>query len=475
MVVGEIAEAVDLLVVGGGPGGYAAAIWAAQRGREVTLVDRRPPEELGGVCLREGCIPSKMLIDVSEHVTRSRSLLDAGLSGDVCFEPRGFQRRRQDVVAQLSRGVGNLLDAHDVQTRQGYVRFTRPGAAVLHTPGDTANFLEYRDVIIATGSRAVELPTLPFDGTKIMSSTDVLALGRTPSTMTVVGGGYIGVELGTAYAKLGAEVTIVEQLTEILPGFAPELVAPVRRRLQELGVRVETSTTVTGSDGPSIELTGPDGLGTLETEIVLVSVGRRPNTDELGLAAIDVTPLPDGTLSVAHDRRLGPHVAAIGDCTPGPALAHKAMAEAIVAVEALCGEKASFDPTAIPQVVFSDPPIAITGLSSTEARARGHDAKVASFPLRALGRAVSQGTTAGAARLIVDTATGVLLGAELVGAAAPELVAEATLAIEMGATAEDLSLTIHPHPTASEQLAEVAHAAIGSPLHTLGRVKEVRR
>ena len=465
MVVGEIAEAVDLLVIGGGPGGYAAAIWAAQRGREVVLVDRRPPEELGGVCLQEGCIPSKMLIDVAEQVTRSSSLLGAGFSGGIRFEPLGFQGHRQKVIAELSRGVGNLLDSYGIQTRQGSLRFTRPGAAVLHTPDDQAQFLEFRDAIIATGSRATELPPLPFDHTRILSSAEVLALDRLPSSLIVVGAGYIGVELGTAYAKLGTQVTIVEQRPEILPGFAPELVAPVRRRLRELGVRVGTSTTATGQAGSRIELSGPDGPEVLETEIVLVCVGRCPNTDELGLEAIGLIPLPDGRLPVAADRRLAPHVAAIGDCTPGPALAHKATAEAMVAVEALSGARTSFDPTAIPEVVFTDPPIATTGLSSEEAGALGHDVAVSRFPLKALGRAVSQGATAGFAQLVIDAPSGVLLGAQLVGATAPELIAEATLAIEMGATAEDLSLSIHPHPTASEQLAEAAHVGVGSPLH----------
>lgn len=472
MVVGEIAEAVDLLIIGGGPGGYAAAIWASQRGREVTLVDRRPPAELGGVCLREGCIPSKMLIDVAEHLARSKDLLRAGISGEVGFEPSDFQRHRQEIIDRLSGGVGNLLVGHGVQTRQGWLRFTRPGAAVLHTPDDQANFLEYRDVIIATGSRALELPGVPFDGTRILSSTEVLGLGRLPASMVVVGSGYIGVELGTAYAKLGSEVTLVEQAEQILPGFASELVAPVRRRLRELGVGVETSTTVTSVAGTSVQLVGPGGTRELESDVVLVSVGRRPNTDELGLDAIGVSPLADGRLPVGGDQCLLPHVAAIGDCTPGPSLAHKATAEAMVAVEALCGEAARFVPSAIPQVVFSDPPIAVTGLSPTEARVQGYEVQVVNFPLTALGRAISQGATTGAARLVVDAPSGVVLGAQLVGVAAPELIAEATLAIEMAATAEDLSLTIHPHPTASEQLAEVAHVAIGSPLHVASRATE---
>jgi len=464
MVVGEIAEAVDLLVVGAGTGGYTAALRAAQQGREVTLVDQRLPEGLGGVCLHDGCIPSKMLIDAATRVAGTRTSRGAGVVGDLKFDPLLFQEHRRSTVDRLSQGIARLLDAQRVRLRQGKLRFTRPGAAVLHTDTDQAVFLEYQDVIIATGSRPVELPGLPFDGSRIVSSTDVLKLDHLPESILVVGGGYIGVELGTALAKLGVSVTIVEQADQLLPGMAADLALPVQRRLRQLGVRVHLSSRLDDVDTRRVRITGPDGSHHLDAEMVLVSVGRRPNTDDLGLEALGLTVLPDGRVPVGPDRRLAPHVAAIGDCTAGPALAHKASAESRVAVDALCGLPAAFD-AIVPEVVFSDPPVAVTGISAQALSEAGHDVSVARFPLSALGRAVAGGDTDGFARLIVDKSSGHLLGAQLVGSMAPELIGEITFAIEMGATAEDLALTVHPHPTFSEQLVEVASSALGSPIH----------
>lgn len=471
MVVGEIAESTDLLVVGGGPGGYAAALWAAQKGREVTLVEQRPPGELGGVCLQEGCIPTKLLIEVSGHLADRDRLADLGVHGDLRFDMPTFQRRRRDVVDRLSQGVSGLLSDRTVAVRHGSFRFTRPGNGVVRTPDDQAGFLEYRDVIIATGSRPCEIPTLPFDHAFVLKSSELLALEQVPPTLLVVGGGYIGVELGTAYAKLGSQVTIIEQADELLPATDRRLVAPVRQRLRELGVTVATATTVTGASSHTVHTVGPDGTRDLAVDVVLVSAGRRPNTDELGLRSIGVESRADGRLEVAGDRRLQRHVAAIGDVTPGPALAHKATAEAQVAVDALCGVPTDFDPAAIPEVVFSDPPIATTGLTLGQATSQGHAASSARFPLTALGRAVANGRTTGFAQVVFDH-TGVVLGVHLVGSAAPELIAEAGLAIEMGATVEDLALTVHPHPTLSEQLSEVAHVAAGTPLHVANRAKE---
>lgn len=465
MVVGEIAESVDLLVVGAGSGGYTAALRAAQQGRDVTLVDRNLPHGLGGVCLHDGCIPSKMLIDAAGKVAGAQTWAGTGVVGDLRFDPGGFQQHRRDVVTRLSNGVANLLRRQQVDMRQGTLRFTRPGAAVLHTDTDQAVFLEYRDVIIATGSRPVELPGLPYDGTRVVSSTDLLRLEKLPESIAVVGGGYIGVELATALAKLGVTVTIVEQSPQLLPTMEANLVAPVQRRLRQLGVAVHLSSRLDGVDEDHVQIRGEAGSHRASAQMVLVSVGRRPNTDDLGLAALGVTPLASGHLAVAPDRRLTPHVAAIGDCTPGPALAHKASAEAPVAVDALGGLAAAFD-AVVPEVVFSDPPIAITGATAAQAREAGHDVTVARFPLSALGRAVAGGHTDGFARLVTEAGSGVLLGAQLVGAMAPELIGEVTLAIELGATAEDLALTVHPHPTYAEQLVEAAHNAIGAPLHS---------
>ena len=243
------------------------------------------------------------------------------------------------------------------------------------------------------------------------------------------------------------------------------MVAPVRRRLSGLGVAVHLASEVDDADRDQVRVRGTAGEHRVDAQQVLVCVGRRPNTDDLGLELLGIGPTAGGHLAVGPDRRLAPHVAAIGDCTPGPALAHKASAESAVAVDALCGTAAAFD-AVIPEVVFSDPPIAVTGLTAAQARDAGHDVTVARFPLSALGRAVAGGHADGFARLVTDAGTGVLLGAQLVGSAAPELIGGMTLAVEMGATAEDLALTIHPHPTYSEQLPEAAHIALGHPLHT---------
>jgi dihydrolipoamide dehydrogenase len=305
---------------------------------------------------------------------------------------------------------------------------------------------------------------LPHDGKRILDSSDVLALDTLPKAIAIVGAGYIGVELGTALAQLGSKVFMIEAGERILPALPATLVAPVARRLTEIGVEVRTKTTVVSDDGSALTVTTDGVTAQIEVDYVVVAIGRIPNTDDLGLEVLGVKPNARGILEVGADLLVTPKIAAIGDITPGPALAHKASAEGHIAAEVLSGHAARFDPTAIPAVIFSDPEIAMTGLTLEEASAAGYSAHVAMFPMAASGRAFTLGDKAGFTQL-VHTTDGVVLGAQIVGPRASEYIAEVTLAIEMGASLQDLADTIHPHPSMSETLPEAARVGLGFPIH----------
>lgn len=461
MVVGEVPEGVDLLVVGGGPGGYTAALRAARLGRAVTLVDRDGSSGVGGVCLRTGCIPSKALIEVADTSHRARSWSRAGLRAeDLTVDLGAFQRFKNEVVARLGDAVRRQLDDAGVRVLAGRLCFTRPGqAAIERDDGGPSRFVEFRDVILATGSRPLEMKELPRDGERVLDSTDVLALRVLPASLVVVGAGYVGVELGTALAKLGAHVTIVEALDRLLPAMDAAVAPPVQRRLTALGVDVLVGAQARDFDGRRLKVETARGTRAVDADAVLVAVGRRPNSDHIGVEQLGVRPRPDGLLEVGPDRLVRPHVAAIGDLTIGPALAHKATAEAEVAAEALCGRPCAFDPAAIPAVVFSDPEVAVAGMSATQAHAAGLATRVATVPLTASGRAATlMNGTEGFVRLVIDADADAVVGAQIVGPHASELIAEAVFAIEMAASPIDLAGTIHPHPTLSELLREAAHA-----------------
>jgi dihydrolipoamide dehydrogenase len=455
-VVGEFADQADLVVIGGGPGGYVAALRAAQLGREVTLVEREGPAGLGGACLHVGCIPSKALIELADAAERTRAPAPAGLRVDgVSVSLGAFQAWRAELCAGLAQGVGGLLSRAGVRVVHGEARFNRPDRIAIRTPEDQAVFLEFESAVVATGSAPVAMPALPFDGERVLDSTGALALTEVPASVAVVGAGYIGLELGTALAKLGSKVTIVEALDRVLPAVDASLTAPVLRRLAALGVEVRTGTAA-----------GAELLG--EAELVVVAVGRSPNTRELGLAAAGVPVGPDGLVRVGEDLRATERIAAIGDVVAGPALAHKASAEAVVAAEALSGRRAAFDPMAIPVVVFTDPEVATVGLTEAEARAQGMDARAATFPLAASGRAGTLGARDGFTRVVADAATDRVVGVHVVGPHASELIAGGALAIELLASPGDVAGTIHPHPTLSEGLREAAELLLGRPVHAAG-------
>lgn len=509
MVVGEVATGVDLLVIGGGPGGYSAALRAAAAGRAVTLVER---DRIGGVCLNVGCIPSKALIQVADTVALPEEAAAIGVDLQASVDLDRAQTWIGDVVGRLTGGVEQLLRDAGVTVATGTARFAT-ARRVAVTRGEDASFYEFGSVVLATGSRPVGLPGLPFDGRTVIDSTAALALRHVPRRLTVVGGGYIGVELGGAFAKLGADVTIVELAPQLLPGMPVGLARTVERALRALGVTMRLGTKVLDRDGDDLIVEGPSGGARLPISapsaegssaqpvahrapigpqaqpvalrpepdgekgaadgLVIVAVGRRPNTDSLGLSQAGVRLDSDGRIMVAADRRAAKDIYAIGDITPGPALAHKATAEAEVAVTAAGGRPAAFHPATIPAVVFSDPQVATVGLTAEQAVDAGADATTFRFPLSASGRALAIGRPEGYVEIVAErgggATGGTVLGVHMVGAGVAELAAEAALAVEMGATAEDLALTIAPHPTLSEALAEAAMGALGRPLHVRRR------
>lgn len=462
MVVGEIAEPVDLLVVGGGPGGHAAALHGARTGRDVMLVDRRGADGLGGICLHHGCIPSKALIEVAERATAAAAFEDAGLpAGDVTFDMARFQAWKRQMVDDLRGGVERELDRAGVRVVAGALTFTRGTQAIVETSDGQARFLEFASAVVATGSRPVDLPDLPRDGVHVLDSADLLGLDVLPTSLLVVGAGCIGVELSTACAKLGSRVTLVEADERVLPGLDAKLSRPVAARLRTLGVEVLTGAEFASFDGASALIRTPDGPTKVTVDKVVTAVGRRPNTDALGLERAGIPIDGEGRIPVAADRRATEFVAAIGDVTAGHALAHKASAEAPVAVDALAGRPAVFAPETVPAVVFSDPEVASAGLTAVAATAEGIDVGTATVPLTVSGRAATmRASQDGFTELVFTRGEGIVLGVHLVGPHASELIGEGVLAIEMGAGVEDLELTIHPHPTMGEQLAAAGRLAV---------------
>lgn len=467
MVVGELPDQVDFLVVGGGPGGYVAALVAAQLGRKVVVVDVLGEAGLGGVCVNVGCIPSKALIELAHENYERDSWAVRGLPGSHSQDVNlaDFQVWKEQVTTGLNGGIQQLFRTAGIEVRQGFFRFTRKDqGAVDYGDERPPMHIKFKSCVVATGSRPTHIPTLKHDGVRIVDSTDVLSLREVPKRVAVVGGGYIGIELGTALAKVGSHVTIVEALPRILAAMPSHIVSPVAKRLTEIGVTVLTETVVTHDDGKQLHIKKGDEVSALDVDLVVVAVGRTPNTHDLGLEVLGVQPNTRGLLEVGPDLLIAPHIAAIGDIVPGPALAHKASAEAHVAAEVLCGHTEKFAPMAIPAVVFSDPEIATTGMTVEDAKSAGLEAAAAMFPMAASGRARTLDESAGMVQ-IVHTPDGVILGAQAVGPHVSELIGELTLAIEMGANVTDLASTIHPHPTVSETWVEAARVAMGMPIH----------
>lgn len=469
MVVGQLPREVDVVVVGGGPGGYAAAFRAADLGQETVLVESRGA--LGGECLHVGCIPSKALLGVAALLGEAREARAAGVEfGPPRIELDALRRWVGGAVGRLAQGLAHLARVRGVEVFTGQARFA--GSDTLEVASEDAPpaTFRFRHAVVATGSRPLALPGLEPDGERVWDSAQALALPRVPAQLLVVGGGYIGLELGSVYAALGAEVTVVELTDGLLPGVDRDLVAPLHRRLRGLFKAIYVKTRVTGAHrGPSgieVELAGDGVPERLAVEQVLVAVGRRPRTEGLGLEHTRVRLDARGFVQVDAQRRTAdPRIFAVGDVAGEPMLAHKAIAEGLVAAEALAGRPAAFEPRAVPAVVFTDPEVAWCGLGEGEAAARGLAVRAVRVPWTASGRAVAMGRTDGLTKLVFEAATGRLLGVGLVGAHAGDLLAEGTLAVELGARAEDLAGTIHTHPTLSETLGEAAELFLGHPVH----------
>jgi dihydrolipoyl dehydrogenase len=471
-------ESTQLAVLGAGPGGYAAAFYAADLGMQVALVDME--SDPGGVCLYRGCIPSKALLHVAKVIDEARH---ASAWGVTFAEPKididKLRAFKQAVVDKLTSGVGQVGRMRKVKFIQGRATLTGPKSmTIAGANGETE--LQFEHCILATGSSPTRIPALALDNPRMMDSTSALDLPDVPTSLLVIGGGYIGLELGTVYATLGSKVSVVEMTGGLLPGADRDLVAVLQKRLEKLFAAIMLNTKVVKlvDDKNGIKVTfeagsesdrrgAPSGAPPEQTfDRVLVAIGRRPNSKIPGLDKTAVKIDSKGFIEHDGQRRTAePTIFAIGDVAGEPMLAHKASHEARVAVEAIQGHKAVFEPLAIPAVVFTDPEIAWTGLTEAEALAEGRDIEVAKFPWGALSRAITVDRPEGLTKLVLERKTGRVLGVGIAGSGAGELIGEATLAIEMGATAEDMKLTIHAHPTLSEGLMEAAEVFFGQSTH----------
>jgi len=456
-----------IAVLGGGPGGYAAAFLAADLGLQVTLIDgERNP---GGVCLYRGCIPSKALLHVAKLIDESRHAKNWGVEfGEPKIDIARLRSFKEGVVDKLTGGLGVLSKQRKVQYIQGRGSFENSTTLRVAKTAGGDEVLSFDRIIIATGSRPAVVPSLKLDTPRMMDSTGALDLKDVPESLLVVGGGYIGLELGTVYAALGAKVSVVEMLPGLLPGADRDLVLPLHKRMEKVFESILLNTTVAAAkeEANGIRVTF-DGADVKEREKVfdkvLVSVGRKPNSQIAGLEKTQVKVGPRGFISVnAQLQTEDPSIYAIGDVVGEPMLAHKATHEGRTAVEAIAGHKVAFEPNAIPAVVFTDPEIAWCGLTETQAKNENREIKVAKFPWAASGRALTIDRPEGMTKLLIDPHTERVVGVGIVGAGAGELIAEGVLAIEMGSLANDIALTIHPHPTLSETLMGAAEVFFGT-------------
>jgi dihydrolipoamide dehydrogenase len=459
-----------LAIIGAGPGGYAAAFYAADRGVDVTLVD--PAPNPGGVCLYRGCIPSKALLHAAGLIDGAQRASALGIEfGQPRIEFGRLRSWKDGVIRKLTEGLGHVARQRKVRYLQGSAGFIDARTLDVELADGGRERVVFDHAILATGSRPARVPGLSLDSPRMLDSTSALELEDVPRNLLVIGGGYIGLELGTVYATLGARVTVVEMTSGLLPGADRDLVLPLARRMQKLckAVLLDTKVVALEEDGPGIAVT-LEGASVTEPhqlfDKVLMAVGRRPNSEIPGLDRTKVGVGPRGFIETdVHRRTAEPSIFAIGDVAGEPMLAHKASHEARVAVEAAAGGQAAFEPLAIPAVVFTDPELAWCGLTEHQAAGYGRAVEVAKFPWAASGRSITLDRTDGLTKVIADAETGRILGVGIVGTGAGELIAEGVLAIEMGATVEDLKLTIHPHPTLSETLMESAEVFFGQSTH----------
>jgi dihydrolipoamide dehydrogenase len=458
----------QLVVIGAGPGGYAAAFFGADLGMEVVLVDKEPNP--GGVCLYRGCIPSKALLHVAKLMGEVEEAKQMGVEfSEPNIDLDKLRGWKNSVVERLTGGLGQLSKRRKIRYVQG-TAVLRDAHTLEVDPADGANeTITFEHAVIATGSRPAVIPALDVKSPRVLDSTSALDIESIPDSLLVVGAGYIGLELGSVYAALGSKVSVVEMLSGILPGADRDLANVLKKRLENKFESIMVNTTVASmterDDGVAVTFEG-DGTGEGIFDKVLVSVGRKPNSGGLGLENTRVRVNDRGFIDVdAQLRTAEPSIFAIGDVVGEPMLAHKASHEGRTAVEAIAGHKVAFDPRAIPAVIFTDPEIAWAGPTETEAKEKGIEVEVAKFPWAASGRALTLERTDGLTKLLIEPKTNRILGVGIVGSGAGELIAEGVLAIEMGANATDLKLTIHPHPTLSETVMEAAEVFFGQSTH----------
>ncbi|MBW1880577.1 MAG: dihydrolipoyl dehydrogenase, partial [Deltaproteobacteria bacterium] len=457
-----VAHDYQAIVIGAGPGGYPCAIRLGQLGIKTLIIEKA---SWGGVCLNVGCIPSKALITAAKRLDEIRHAGAMGIrvDGDVSVDMEALQGWKGKVVKKLTRGVSSLLKGNGVAQLVGTATLNGPHEVAVQTE-DGERTITAEHIVLATGSSPIEIPGFPFSDERVLDSTGALALTSIPDKLVVIGGGYIGLELGGMYARLGTKVTVVEMLDQLLPGFDKDVVKLLARSLKRAGVTALVEARALGWEttegGVRVQVENKDGKQWLEGDHVLVTVGRTPNTAGIGLEAVGVD-LDGPFVKVDAQRRTTvPHIFAIGDVAGQPMLAHKATYEGEIVAEVIAGKDAIYDARTVPAVVFTDPEVAIAGLDEAAARARG-EVKVGKVPWAAVGRALTTNETTGFIKVIVDAETHLVLGVTICGAHASDLISEAALAIEMGAEALDVGLTIHPHPTLAEGIMEAAKAAIG--------------
>ncbi|WP_409253551.1 dihydrolipoyl dehydrogenase [Bacillus sp. SCS-153A] len=468
MVVGDFPIETDTIVVGSGPGGYVAAIRAAQLGQKVTIIEK---ENLGGVCLNVGCIPSKALITAGHRFHQAQHSDDMGIVAEnvkVNFDK--VQEWKAGVVKKLTGGVEGLLKGNKAEIVRGEAYLV--DANTLRVMDDnSAQTYKFKNLILATGSRPIEIPSFKFSK-RVLDSTGALNLSEIPESMVVIGGGYIGTELGTAYANLGTKVTILEGADDILSGFEKQMTQIVKKGLKQKGVDIVTKAMAKGVDetdsGVTVKYEANGEEKSVDAEYVLVTVGRRPNTDEIGLEEAGIEMTDRGLIKIDKQCRTNvSNIFAIGDIVDGPPLAHKASYEGKIAAEVISGEPSEIDYMGIPAVCFTDPELATVGYSEAQAKEEGLEITAAKFPFAANGRALALNATDGFMKLITRKDDGLIIGAQIVGSGASDMIAELGLAIEAGMTAEDVAMTIHAHPTLGEISMEAAEVAMGSPIHII--------
>ncbi|MBN1297947.1 dihydrolipoyl dehydrogenase [bacterium] len=470
MVVGTASRGCQVAVIGAGPGGYLAAIRLAQLGKDVLLIE--DAKTLGGICLNEGCIPSKALIHATDLLEEASHANEMGLTfTGLNLDIKKLVGWKDRIVKQLTGGVAFLVTKNGGDILHGRAKFvTDRRLEVLTEEGPV--LVEFEQAVIATGSRQVELPEFPFDGRWVIGSREALSPTSVPERLVIIGGGYIGLELGSVYRRLGSHVDLVEIADELVPFHDPEVRNIITQRMRHLGVTLHMGHRALRMERDKIArviIAGKNGKeSTLEADRILVSVGRTPLSGDMGLDAAGVRTDDRGFIRVNHRMETNvPGIYALGDVVGGPLLAHKAYREAKVAAEVIAGNPSAFDNVVIPAVVYTDPELAWAGMTETEAKAAGHRIVTGTFPFRASGRAMTLSAVDGFAKTIADADSHLILGVVIVGRDAGEMISEAALAIEMGAFLDDLAGTIHPHPTLSEGLLESVEAALGAAVHVL--------